>query len=48
MEGGDGRYMSPELMEGSPEKLIGNLEKSDVWSLGKRNIKFVMIFLKNK
>lgn len=34
IEGGDGRYMSPELMEGNPEKLVGNLEKSDVWSLG--------------
>ena len=34
VEGGDGRYMSPELMEGDTDKLTGNLEKSDVWSLG--------------
>lgn len=34
VEGGDGRYMSPELMEGDADKLMGNLEKSDVWSLG--------------
>lgn len=34
VEGGDGRYMSPELMEGLPEQLTGNLEKSDIWSLG--------------
>jgi len=34
VEGGDGRFMSPELMEGNAEHLRGNLEKSDIWSLG--------------
>lgn len=34
LEGGDGRFVSPELMEGDQERLRGNLEKSDVWSVG--------------
>lgn len=34
LEGGDGRYVSPELMQGDTPRLIGNLELSDIWSVG--------------
>lgn len=34
VEGGDGRFVSPELMEGDMDLLRGNLDKSDVWSVG--------------
>lgn len=34
LEGGDGRYVSPELMQGDASRLQGNLELSDIWSVG--------------
>ena len=34
VDGGDGRYLSPELMLGDAEQLRGVLHKSDMWALG--------------
>eukprot|EP01093_Parvamoeba_rugata_P017027 TRINITY_DN6611_c1_g1_i1.p1 TRINITY_DN6611_c1_g1~~TRINITY_DN6611_c1_g1_i1.p1 ORF type:complete len:223 (+),score=-21.90 TRINITY_DN6611_c1_g1_i1:3-671(+) len=34
IDGGDGRYLSPELLRGNVEELRGVLCESDMWSLG--------------